>query len=75
MTLKTIVCDNNDVWFKDIEKEGYDVVVSVGEYEENRIGSNCGQYVSTYLNKKRELSDSYLYKLKAINQEITKSDV
>lgn len=32
--------------------EGYDVLLSVGELEENRIGSNCGQYVQAYLRHK-----------------------
>lgn len=25
--------------------QGYDVLLSIGEYEENQIGSNCGQYL------------------------------
>jgi 23S rRNA (adenine2503-C2)-methyltransferase len=29
---------------------GYDVILSIGEVEENRIGSNCGQYVTRHLN-------------------------
>jgi 23S rRNA (adenine2503-C2)-methyltransferase len=28
---------------------GYDVILSIGEVEENRIGSNCGQYVMKHL--------------------------
>ncbi len=28
------------------EEAGYRVILSIGEVEENRIGSNCGQYVS-----------------------------
>lgn len=27
---------------------GYDVLVSIGELEENLIGSNCGQYIKTF---------------------------
>ncbi|NIT79833.1 MAG: radical SAM protein, partial [Thermoplasmata archaeon] len=26
--------------------QGFDVLLSIGEYEENQIGSNCGQYLS-----------------------------
>ena len=26
-------------------EQGFDVLLSIGEYEENRIGSNCGQYL------------------------------
>ena len=25
--------------------QGFDTILSVGEYEENRIGSNCGMYL------------------------------
>jgi len=41
------------------EDAGYEVILSIGEVEENRIGSNCGQYV-TALGKKGELSGFYL---------------
>jgi 23S rRNA (adenine2503-C2)-methyltransferase len=29
-----------------LRQAGYETIVSIGELEENRIGSNCGQYVS-----------------------------
>jgi len=32
---------------KRFEEKGFEVILSIGELEENRIGSNCGQYVST----------------------------
>ncbi|MGE5342760.1 MAG: radical SAM protein [Candidatus Omnitrophota bacterium] len=28
-----------------LRREGYEVILSIGELEENKIGSNCGQYV------------------------------
>ncbi len=28
-----------------LEKHGYDVILSIGELEENNIGSNCGMYI------------------------------
>jgi len=31
---------------KDFQDQGYDVILSIGEVEENKIGSNCGQYVT-----------------------------
>ena len=31
---------------RDFERAGFDVIVSVGEVEENAIGSNCGMFVS-----------------------------
>ena len=32
-----------------LTEAGYEVIVSIGEVEENEIGSNCGQYVLNYL--------------------------
>lgn len=29
----------------DLKNAGYDVILSIGEWEENKIGSNCGQYI------------------------------
>jgi 23S rRNA (adenine2503-C2)-methyltransferase len=33
---------------EDFRSCGYDVILSIGEVEENRIGSNCGQFVTQY---------------------------
>lgn len=49
---------------KALRRLGYDVIISIGELEENKIGSNCGQYIKTFLDKKKFISaDSYLYEL------------
>jgi len=40
---------------------GYDVILSIGEVEENHIGSNCGQHMTHYLDGARELEDAYTY--------------
>ncbi len=42
-----------------IRDAGYEVIVSIGEWEENTIGSNCGQYVETYLKECRKLENGY----------------
>lgn len=42
--------------FKDV---GFDVILSIGEVEENRIGSNCGMYVSAFKNNKLSIRDGY----------------
>jgi len=45
-----------------VKRYGYDALLSIGEQEENKIGSNCGQYVETYLAAKKgegRLEDSY----------------
>jgi 23S rRNA (adenine2503-C2)-methyltransferase len=46
---------------------GYDVIVSIGEVEENAIGSNCGQYVLKYLEGQQTVQDGYKYQVEAIN--------
>jgi 23S rRNA (adenine2503-C2)-methyltransferase len=38
---------------------GYDVLLSIGELEENLIGSNCGQYVMKYMQEGKSLDDGY----------------
>ncbi len=47
---------------------GFQVIVSIGELEENKIGSNCGQYVKTFMdgshNLNHETHDAYKYEVK-----------
>ena len=45
---------------------GYDVIVSIGEVEENEIGSNCGQYVLKYLEKQEAVQDGYTYTVQEV---------
>jgi len=48
---------------------GYEVILSIGELEENHIGSNCGQHVMNYMGERREkggiapVKDGYTYAL------------
>jgi len=35
-----------------IEKAGFQVILSIGDLEENKIGSNCGQYVQRLLSRR-----------------------
>jgi 23S rRNA (adenine2503-C2)-methyltransferase len=42
---------------------GYEVILSIGELEENDIGSNCGQYVTNYLKQKKGAVAGYTYPL------------
>ena len=46
-----------------IQKAGYQVILSIGEQEENEIGSNCGQYVQKHLLEKSGLSSGYSYQV------------
>ena len=45
---------------------GYEVILSVGELEENYIGSNCGQYITAHKEAREETKDSYFYKLQKV---------
>jgi len=42
---------------------GYEVIVSIGEVEENEIGSNCGQYVLNYLESGQMVDGGYSYRV------------
>jgi len=44
-----------------LQEKGYDVIVSIGEAEENLIGSNCGQYIRKNLISGSRLTDAYSY--------------
>lgn len=46
-----------------LEEAGYQVIVSIGEVEENLIGSNCGQYLRRHLEAQAALRDGYTYEL------------
>ncbi len=45
---------------------GYEVIVSIGEVEENAIGSNCGQYVLNYLESGVAVKDGYTYQVERL---------
>ena len=46
-----------------IRDAGYEVILSIGEKEENLIGSNCGQYVRAHVREGRSLAGAYEYDL------------
>ena len=49
--------------FDELREAGYRVILSIGDQEENRIGSNCGQYVQKHLMAQSELSAGYTYQV------------
>ncbi len=53
-----------------LKNRGYEVVLSPGEPEENKIGSNCGQYVTSYESHglKRNLYETEKYALGSSTQ-------
>lgn len=50
---------------------GYDVIVSIGEPEENLIGSNCGQYLQRHMRSSTPLGDGYTYEVDKAIQACT----
>jgi 23S rRNA (adenine2503-C2)-methyltransferase len=44
-----------------LKNKGYDVILSIGELEENRIGSNCGQFIRTHLERGGPVQNAYTY--------------
>jgi 23S rRNA (adenine2503-C2)-methyltransferase len=53
--------DENVAAVVGLREAGYEVIVSVGEAEENLIGSNCGQFLRAHLAVSRALPDAYTY--------------
>jgi len=47
-----------------LQDAGYQVILSIGEAEENNIGSNCGQYLRRHLAAEQPIEDGYTYPLK-----------
>ena len=55
------VSDNGYEIVESLKKAGYQVIVSIGELEENLIGSNCGQYIKRHLAATNPITDGYTY--------------
>jgi 23S rRNA (adenine2503-C2)-methyltransferase len=47
-----------------LQDSGYQVILSIGELEENYIGSNCGQYLRRHLTAEQPIDDGYTYLVK-----------
>ena len=56
---------------EELSRAGYEVLVSIGEREENLIGSNCGQYVLNYLKNQVAVKDGYTYQVARNVSEIS----
>jgi 23S rRNA (adenine2503-C2)-methyltransferase len=55
------VAENGYEIVESLKKAGYQVIVSIGEVEENLIGSNCGQYIKRHLAAANPIADGYTY--------------
>lgn len=51
-----------------MQTAGYEVILSIGELEENRIGSNCGQYVTAYRQAQAKVEGGYSYELQRLQK-------
>jgi len=59
---------------QNIAEAGYQVIVSIGEAEENKVGSNCGQYVLNYLESKQSVEDGYTYQVTNLDEAVSIGD-
>jgi 23S rRNA (adenine2503-C2)-methyltransferase len=48
-----------------LREAGYEVIISIGEVEENFIGSNCGQFLQRHLAAEERLGGVYTYGVEA----------
>jgi 23S rRNA (adenine2503-C2)-methyltransferase len=46
-----------------LKESGFEAILSIGELEENHIGSNCGQYIKRYLDHAGDFQAGYNYRL------------
>ena len=52
----------NNILIPNLNDVGFDTILSIGELEENNIGSNCGQYIEAMdKNKSTDFIDTYTY--------------
>lgn len=65
------LCAHQD-FVSGLHEKGFDVLISVGEPDENKIGSNCGLYVRKHLSKMA--GDSSMYSLVETPEDYTKKD-
>ncbi|HCS38560.1 MAG TPA: radical SAM protein [Anaerolineaceae bacterium] len=65
MNLKShVIIDSplqNDEIVSALRSEGYEVILSIGNIEENYIGSNCGQYLRAHLKTQAKMQVGYTY--------------
>lgn len=59
-----------EVLAQSMTEAGYQVIVSIGDVEENNVGSNCGQYVLNYLESKQTVQDGYTYQVEMLDETV-----
>jgi len=58
--------DNFKELIEKFDIAGYEVILSIGDLDENKIGSNCGQHVMNFLKNKVKFEDSYTFPLQQL---------
>jgi len=67
--LESAIKEENENYFplvEELKKQGFYTLISIGEWEENKIGTNCGQFATKYNKGQVEIKETYLtthYKL------------
>jgi len=60
---------------KRLKQAGYDVLISIGQWEENQIGSNCGQYITHFKKTNAQLENSYTSPVEPMNESNKKETI
>jgi 23S rRNA (adenine2503-C2)-methyltransferase len=55
--------NQDSIILDELRNAGFDVLLSIGEWRENQIGSNCGQYITNNIKSQQKVPDSYTYPL------------
>ncbi len=69
VSLDTGMPEKHREFVRELERYGYDVIISIGDTRENEIGSNCGMFILRYLKERPELLDSYSF-VRELNIEL-----
>ena len=58
--IKSLITKSNHHFeiIQSVQNTGYQTILSIGEWEENKIGSNCGQYIKA-LNYEQKIEGAY----------------
>jgi len=59
----------------DLRRHGYEVIPSVGELEENQIGSNCGQSLIRHLGQPERIDQGYSYEIREWSELSEKTEI
>ncbi len=60
------ILESDPPLLRQFQEAGYDTLYSIGELEENKIGSNCGQHIMFYKKSAQPVEGSYTYQLRCL---------